>query len=304
MSPFINIFVVTIMLIALPFSSVIAAANTKDAVLIMQLMVSPTVFGIDTIYRMYSYAVNGILHSIVDTPRTIYHPTYSAEYDTIGNIKKLIEYRDTLVNSTEFFWEDGNRIRFDKQWNNAQKKESGTIVYYGNLRSVDLPENNSFAQENYLLVRADSTQYIDNTSTITTTWVWTYDSLDNIIKWQSRVSGQTELQWVEEYSYRYYANGLVDRRSPALAGNMLINFYGHLTIAGHNRQLDKINNSNLITSVIKNKSYLVNGRMAFVISSHNKLNTSVILLKTASNPNSKHLITLSGKIYSSKLWQD
>lgn len=249
------------MFIGLPFISTIEADSAKDTVLIMQIRVSPTIYGIDTIYRMYNYSDNGTLHSIVDTPITIFHPSFFAEYDALGKIKRIREYRDTLIYSVEYFWEPGNRIRFEKQWNGEQKRESGIIAYYGKLRTVDLPENNSFAPENYLLVKADSTQYLDESGNLVTTWVWFYDSLGNNIKWQSRVPGDNELNWVDEYTYRYYGNGLIDRRSPALDGDMIINVYGHSTMVHqHVLMIFKEKNGIFNGLGIRNGNYLINGR--------------------------------------------
>jgi len=296
MAHFINVLFIASMFIVLTVTSVSRAANAEDAVLIMQLRVSPTVYGIDTIYRLYNYSVNGTLHSIVDTPRTIFHPAYTAEYDTLRKIKRLQEYRDTLINLTTFFWEGANKIRFEKQWISGQMSENGTIVYYGKLRSADLPENNSFAPENYLLVRADSTQYLDESGKIVTTWVWFYDSLDNTIKWQRRDPGEKELKWVEEYTYRYYTNGLIDRRSPALAGDMIINVYGCPTMIHQQRHTIKVNNNIVNLPGLKNTAYLVNGRNAGEIDNKNKLNmTALLLLQINSKQNSKSLLSLPGK---------
>lgn len=283
--------------IGLPFTSLIKADSARDTVLIKQIRASPTIYGIDTIYRMYNYSVNGTLHSIVDTPRTIFHPAFYAEYDTLGKIQKIREYRDTLINSVEYFWEPENRIRFEKQWNGEQKKESGTIVYYGKLRAVDLPENNSFAPENYLLVKADSTQYLDESGGIITTWVWFYDSLGNNTKWQSRAPGDNELNWVEEYTYRYYDNGMIDRRSPALAGDIIINIYGQskMNIRPGQRPFkrkDDISNG----SRIKKGNYLLNGRKAGKIDNENRRKLPLmIFVRIDSKQNGKSFSLLSGK---------
>lgn len=268
---------ITIMLIELPFTSLIEADSLNDTVLIMQLRVSLNTTGIDTIFRMYNYSANGTLHSIVDTPRTIKHPAFFAEYDTLGNIKMVREYRDTLIYTVEYFWEPGNRIRFEKQWNSGQKRESGTIVYYGRLRAVDLPENNSFAPENYLVVRADSTQYLDETGKLVTTWVWFYDSIGNNIKWQSRAPGSNKLNWVEEYTYRYYGNGLIDKRSPALDGDMVINVYGYPAMVDFHRQMHRRSNTVFNKPGLKSSNYLLNGRKTCRIDCDNRKKSPLLL---------------------------
>lgn len=104
------------------------ADNLNDLVLVKQVfekwVISPSDgYILDTCCRLFNYSENGTLKTIVDTPKSIFHAAYFAEFDKEGKIKSYKEYFDTLTNTTEFYWESGNKIRFERQWTDGQKQK-------------------------------------------------------------------------------------------------------------------------------------------------------------------------------------
>lgn len=241
------------------------ALSPENKVLRMQYLILHIVYdpkvdgpeaGRDTVFRFFSYYPDGALRAIKDSSVSDWRVTYSAEYDSTGKIRRLSEYGSELLYSVDYFWEKDNRIKYVKQQNGANRKDSGTIKYYGELRAVDLPENNPLAPENFLIVRADSTQYLGSDGKIITTWYWDYDSLGRCIKWRSRTP-DSAIQWVEEYTYGYLRG--LPARYPALEGETVVYVYNEVAArkmydarpTGRQHHKDKVFLGNL---------FLLNGR--------------------------------------------
>lgn len=228
----------------------------SDTVIKLELLIALTTFGHDTVFRQFNYNRNGFLNTVEDSPRTDYRVTYHAEYDSVGRIRKLSEFRSELLYSIDYSWESGNRIKFTKQNAGSPEKEEGAIQYYGRLRGVDLPENNPLAPENFLIVKADSTQYLDAAGKVITTWYWDYDPLDRNIRWNSSTLDNT-VPWVEEYTYGEM-NGF-PARYPALAGDIIVFIYDKRTgLSGY----EKISSGNKTyrKEMLSNGRFMLNGR--------------------------------------------
>lgn len=221
-----KIFAIWIFLNITRFSDLYADVP-ENTVLKMEYLISLTTSGNDTVFRHFSYYPNGSLRSVNDSSGSDWRVTYSAEYDSAGKIRRLSEYRPELLYSVDYTWETDNRIKYIKQKNGVNGKDSGTIKFNGALQAVDLPENNPLAPENFLIVRADSTQYLDNNGNIITTWYWDYDSLGRCIRWRSSTP-EKKNQWVEEYTYGMM--GGFPAKYPALEGDIVVYIYDEVAV--------------------------------------------------------------------------
>lgn len=232
------------------------ASNPKDTVIEMQLLIALTTDGQDTVFRKFSYYPNGFLNTVEDSPRTESRLAYFAEYDSTGKIRKLSEYRSSLLYSVEYKWKSDNRISYTKHKNGAPDKDSGEILFFGRLRAVDLPENNPLAPENFLIVRADSTRYLDGSGNIITNWYWEYDSLGRNIRWKSSTLDKT-IPWVEEYTYGDL-NGF-PARFPALAGDIVVYIFYKPELTRY-EYYSPLKSESCRQNAISDCQYLLNGR--------------------------------------------
>ncbi len=249
-----KIFVMLSFLNILRFSD-LQADVPENTVLKMEYLISLTTFGNDTVFRYFSYYPNGSLRSIKDSTGSDWRVIYSAEYDSSGKIIKLSEYRPDFLYSVDYVWEKDNRIKYTKQKNGVNGKDSGTIKYYGALRAVDLPENNPLAPENFILVRADSTQYLDSDGNIITTWYWDYDSSDRCIRWGSSTLEET-IPWVEEYTYGAFND--LPARYPALSGDIVV--FIHDNVAVRHKYGSRLSKQYHKDKVYSGNHFLLNGR--------------------------------------------
>lgn len=259
----------------LSIHSDLSAGN--DTVIKQQLLVALTIYGADTVFRDFNYYSNGHLHTIIDTPRTDTRATYHAEFDSTGKIRTLREFRSELINFVDYTWESDNQIKFTKKFVSSPEEQTGRIIYFGRLRSVDLPENNPLAPENFILVRADSTQYLDDEGKIITTWYWDYDSLDRCIRWRSSTIGG--LLFVDEYTYGYYRG--FPARYPALESDIVV-FYAYDKRTGlfHSENLFS-GNKVFKKWALSSDQFMLNGRKVRSVTTFPEIEkkSSLILIK-------------------------
>lgn len=155
------------------------------------------------------------------------------------------------------------------------KTEVGTIIYYGKLKAVVLPNDPG----GWLIVMADSTQYLDEADKIVSTWIWTYDLRGDVIKWESRDADANKLAYVAEYTYNYYDNGLIKWRSPSLDGIPIV-YYFYEKPAKIQFYQKQTANKNVFTSQnpLSAGYYLVNGQKLGKISHKNNRNLPLMIL--------------------------
>ncbi len=263
----------------------------NDTVLRQQLLIALTTFGEDTVFRNFIYDRNGLLHTIVDSAIRDYRVTYHAEFDSTGKIRTLKEFKSELIYSVDYIWESGNRIKYTKQYNSSPEIQTGTIIYYGRLRSVDLPENNPLATENSILVRADSTQYLDAEGKIITTWYWEYDSLDRCIGWKSCSDG-SKIQWVEEYTYGYLRG--LPARYPALEGEIVVFIYDIKTGLPDRGNISSMNKV-FRKSALSSAQFMLNGRKVHSVTAYPEMEQKSSLIVVTQKDGKARIILPKGK---------